>query len=1104
MKHLLQRTVAICLVLGMLLSALPVSYGARTSVLTEESKAIPSDSLLAIYHPGSSVAVTTEIVSYTNGLGITKEQLLPAMVTLTEEGLSTDADNVALFKITTNENGITTFQMEDGRYLYADAENVRFADEPGTYTEFVLEETVDGYYIRLANCTYVNSFGEEQAQYLEYYKNAFSVYSMGTNTEMYVFAFHPVKGTCVHIWNEGTLTTSATCTLEGTMVYTCTLCGFAETQPIPAMGHSWDSGSVSLAATCGSKGEVTYTCSLCAEVKTEPIPATGKHRYQNDICSVCGVAEEINNAKYVLSDELKDGDSVIIVCAAKNIALSGIYGTYYNNPIPINVFNGTIENPSHEIIWTVNEVDGGFSFSYEGQTIGLEDQFSNMSLGGKYNIWKKLDAETKDASYLFNEDRGVYMEYYEAKGYWSTYRTVSDESLYALNFYVASGLCEHLWNEGTLTTSATCITEGAMLYTCSLCESTKIEVIPASGHSWNEGEISTAPNCTEEGIRTYTCTVCGDIKAESIPPVGHRISGWSLSVIPTCTEAGRRVWTCDICGTETASEEVPPNGHSFAHHICIYCDAEEVVEGQCGPELFWSLQLNSGLLSIRGKGDMYSFMDVPPWDSYHSRIFRVQLTEEITSIGSYAFDNCSLLEEIEIPASVTRIEEGAFWMCSSLRAVTVRNGQCSLPEKLFALTDLENLRLYGQLNSALEEYAEAEGLRFLPACDCIGGRGVMVEQIQATCTAAEAISYYCDLCGFKAEKEGQPPLEHQYSYVCDGMSHLAYCSCGERRWEGHSFTDGRCICGLDQNIRLQHTLNLASDISISYAVKQELLQGYDSFYLKCSVPSYEGNQFLGMRSLTIQPVERGSYYYFTLEGLTAVNMNDVIEASLHMEKDGQLCFSSKDSYSIATYAYAQLGKEAAGQKLKVLCANLLRYGGATQIYKGYRTDALADAGLTAEHRSYLTNLDAVTFGNNNTILDDLSAPQVKWIGKSLDLQSKVGVKFVVGVPMLTRSEGPLTLHVSYKNIEGELVTVILDDGEFYDEDKGYFAFTFDGLMAAELRTPLTVSAYKNGEQVSQSLIYSPDTYGNGKTGTLLTLCQALFAYSDAAKAYFTS
>lgn len=40
------------------------------------------------------------------------------------------------------------------------------------------------------------------------------------------------------------------------------------------------------------------------------------------------------------------------------------------------------------------------------------------------------------------------------------------------------------------------------------------------------------------------------------------------------------------------------------------------------------------------------------------------------------------------------------------------------------------------------------------------------------------------------------------------------------------------------------------------------------------------------------------------------------------------------------------------------------------------------------------------------------------------------------------------------------------------------------------------------EQVSDTQIYSVDTYGNKKAGSILNLCRALMAYSDSAKAYF--
>ena len=44
--------------------------------------------------------------------------------------------------------------------------------------------------------------------------------------------------------------------------------------------------------------------------------------------------------------------------------------------------------------------------------------------------------------------------------------------------------------------------------------------------------------------------------------------------------------------------------------------------------------------------------------------------------------------------------------------------------------------------------------------------------------------------------------------------------------------------------------------------------------------------------------------------------------------------------------------------------------------------------------------------------------------------------------------------------------------------------------------------YKGETPVSCTLQYSADTYGNNKTGDLLELCKALFAYSDSAGNYF--
>lgn len=309
---------------------------------------------------------------------------------------------------------------------------------------------------------------------------------------------------------------------------------------------------------------------------------------------------------------------------------------------------------------------------------------------------------------------------------------------------------------------------------------------------------------------------------------------------------------------------------------------------------------------------------------------------------------------------------------------------------------------------------------------------------------------------------------------------------------------------LDQGTKLYHTLNLASDIAINYLVPKADLESYDTFYLVAEIPTYDKNGNVHYRTQTIQAVDNGGYYYyFTLEGLTAVNMNDIILSTLRMEKDGIEYFTLTDEYSISSYAYAQLNSNGASEKLKALCAELLRYGAAAQSYKGYRTDTLADNAMTDSHRSYLRNLDEVTFGNNNAIGTELTAPSVTWFGKALDLNSRVSVLYCIDLTNYTGDPADLTMKVTYTDTSGQEVTVVLSDPAPYAGIANCYTFLMDSLLAAELRTVLTAQVYAGDTPVSNSLTYSADTYGLNKTGALGSLCKALFAYSDSAKAYFS-
>ena len=74
--------------------------------------------------------------------------------------------------------------------------------------------------------------------------------------------------------------------------------------------------------------------------------------------------------------------------------------------------------------------------------------------------------------------------------------------------------CNHQWTE-TGTTPATCTVPGSRTLTCSLCNQTKTETVPAPGHKWIirqevKNEYDSSGNQTQEGYTIWECSVCGE------------------------------------------------------------------------------------------------------------------------------------------------------------------------------------------------------------------------------------------------------------------------------------------------------------------------------------------------------------------------------------------------------------------------------------------------------------------------------------------------------------------------------------------------------------------------------------------------------------------
>ena len=95
-------------------------------------------------------------------------------------------------------------------------------------------------------------------------------------------------------------------------------------------------------------------------------------------------------------------------------------------------------------------------------------------------------------------------------------------------------------------------------------------------------------------------------------------------------------------------------------------------------------------LTIFGTGDMedYSYDINAPWKPYWKKIQTVIIKDGVTSIGSWAFYNCSALTQVTIPESVTNIGYYAFLDCSALTQMDIPNSVTSINSWMFEGTAL--------------------------------------------------------------------------------------------------------------------------------------------------------------------------------------------------------------------------------------------------------------------------------------------------------------------------------------------------------------------------------------------------------------------------------
>ena len=351
--------------------------------------------------------------------------------------------------------------------------------------------------------------------------------------------------------------------------------------------HQWNDGEVTTPATCTAAGEKTYTCTDCSKTKTEPLAAL-EHNYGEPsyvwngrsctaerVCSRDGSHKETETATAAVTvTQNKD-------CVSDELST---YTASFRNTAFAEQTKGNVVTASklgHDFENGTWQSDGDHHWKKCSRCDVTDEANKAPHSGGTATCIAKAECVTCGTAYGAldaNNHSGVL-------GVWQSNEDKHWKEYSCCHVHADEG--SHHWDEGRETKSPTCTEDGVKTFTCSQCNNTKTEPISALGHDfengtwqsdgdhhwkkcsrcdvtdtktahrWNEGRETKSPTCTTAGEKTYTCTDCGRTKTEQIDALGHDWGEWVVTKPATTSAAGEETRTCKRDASHTETRAIP-------------------------------------------------------------------------------------------------------------------------------------------------------------------------------------------------------------------------------------------------------------------------------------------------------------------------------------------------------------------------------------------------------------------------------------------------------------------------------------------------------------------------------------------------------------------
>lgn len=281
-----------------------------------------------------------------------------------------------------------------------------------------------------------------------------------------------------HEWKDWEADKANTDSAEGTMTNTCKDCGYVMTSKC---NYEEDTTKY-VPSTCKTQGHKTYVCKECGQGYSEVLSATG-HKFGEEVKATEAGCENSGNYAYKQCETCK---------------------LYFADDAKENSTESKTDTSSFVI------AAKGHNFTKEN----AESQYlkSAATCTEKAVYYKSCSACGKISQ---GTDKEATFEYGDALGHdWGGWTAVEDTDKHTRSCKRNCGETEtkyHSWDDGVVTTPATCEDKGVTTYTCSVCNATKTEDIDPINHNYDyDNGVLIRPTQKDDGTwadgyYTYTC-----------------------------------------------------------------------------------------------------------------------------------------------------------------------------------------------------------------------------------------------------------------------------------------------------------------------------------------------------------------------------------------------------------------------------------------------------------------------------------------------------------------------------------------------------------------------------------------------------------------------